>query len=265
MEAAKGWAVVTGASSGLGLHFARALVARGYPVLAVARREDKLQELAREATGRGGRLEVLAADLQKREDVRAVADRAEELGSVELLVNNAGFASYGVFTELPLERELEQIQLNVVALVELTHRLAGGMAARRRGGIINVASTVAFQPNPYFATYGATKAFVLSFTEAVAHEMKDKGVRALAVCPGPVTTEFAAVASSQELEKKIPNLAPEDVVSAALAAFDAGRVVKVVGVVNKILAFFPRIMPRPIMRAIMSGFMKPAALKALPA
>jgi short-subunit dehydrogenase len=170
-DAERAWAVVTGASSGLGREFALELAQRGQPVLAAARREDRLRLLADEVRTGGGRLEPLIADLSTREGVDALLTRASSL-DVGLLVNNAGLATYGAFASLSGERELELIQLNVEAVVALTHGLLPAMIERRRGGIINVASQMAFQPMPYFATYAASKAFVLSFSEALAEELR---------------------------------------------------------------------------------------------
>lgn len=253
----KGWAVVTGASSGIGMAFARELAKRGYPVLAVARRLDRLEKLAAEVGA--GRLEPLAADLQTSEGVQAVAQRAGELGEVELLVNNAGFASWGRFAELPLQRELDAVRLNVEAVVELTRLLLPGMVQRRRGDIINIASEMAFQPMPYFATYAASKSFVLSFSEAIAYELKGSGVRVSVICPGPVKTEFADITTAHKFQNSIPNLTAEQVVAAALQANERGQVVKVVGPVNNILAFMHRLMPRPVMRSLMASFTRPSA------
>ncbi len=170
----RGWAVVTGASSGLGREFARALADRGYPVLAVARREDRLRALADEVERDGGRLEPLVADLSTTEGVDMLLRNAGER-EVELLVNNAGLAIYGPFTGVPPERERDLVRLNVEAVVALTRGLLPAMVERRRGGVINVASQMAFQPMPYFAAYAASKAFVLSFSEALAEELRRSG------------------------------------------------------------------------------------------
>ena len=255
----KGWAIVTGASSGFGLLFAKELVKKGYPVLAVARRLDRLQALAQEAQKTGGRIEPLAADLQTAEGLQAVVSQAAALGPVELLVNNAGFADWGRFAELPLAREMNSIQLNVVALVTLTRQFLPGMVERRRGGIINMASLQAFFAMPYLASYAAAKAFVLSFSESIAYELKDSGVRVTVVCPGPAKTEFADVSTAHDFQNALPNLSPEAVVAAALDANARGRVLRVVGPVNNILSFVPRLLPRAAMRALMASFSRPKA------
>src|SRR5262249_46749425 len=177
----RGWAVVTGASGGMGAAFTRALVARGYSVLAVARDAGPLEELARSA---GGRVEPLAADLATPGGVAAAVERARALGPVELLVNNAGLSTSGAFLDQSRERELQSIRVNVEALYMLTRDLVPDMVARKRGGVIHIASVVAFQAVPYWTTYAATKAFVLAFGEGLARELRGTGVRVLTVCPG---------------------------------------------------------------------------------
>lgn len=261
----KGWAVVTGASAGIGQQFARELARRGHPVLAVARRAERLEALAHEAAAHGGRVEAVVADLETPEGVELVARRAEALGEVELLVNCAGFATWGHFLELRDDKELGSIRLNIEALVVLTRRLLPAMVRRGRGGVINVASSAAFQPMPYFTTYAATKAFVLSFSEALAQEMKGTGVRVLASCPGPVRTEFAAAADAQQIEDSLPPLTAEQVVRATLRAYDGGRVVRVVGLINRILVQLPRVLPRSVVRWMMAQFMRPRARPRLEA
>jgi short-subunit dehydrogenase len=191
-----GWAVVTGASSGLGREFALALAERGQPVLAVARRRERLCALADDAAARGGRIEWLSADLSTAAGVEALLARTAPL-DVELLVNNAGVATYGPFSSTPLERELELVRVNIEAIVALTRGLLPPMLARGRGGVISVASQMAFQPMPYFAAYAASKAFVLSFSEALAEELRGTGVRVTAVAPGFVGTEFADATCSR--------------------------------------------------------------------
>src|SRR5215471_4889541 len=167
----KGWAVVTGASSGIGLAFARELARRGHRVLAVARRRDRLEALARELDGQD-LIEPLAADLGTADGLALVGARISSLDTIDLLVNNAGSVTSGDFHHASIEQELGEIRLNVSAVVSLTDAVLGEMVRRRSGAIINLASVVAFQPFPHFAVYAASKAFVLSFTEAVAEEVK---------------------------------------------------------------------------------------------
>jgi short-subunit dehydrogenase len=250
------WAVVTGASSGIGRAFALELARRGHPILLVARRRDELQRVAAEITAGGGRAEPLVADLASAGGVEAVARAAEALDDVGVLVNNAGAGSYGPFLEQPVGRDAAQVALNIDAVVALTRRILPRMVARGRGQIINVASVLAFMPTPYFATYAATKAFVLSFSEALAHELRGTGVRVLAVSPGIVKTEFSGVAGFPEQESALPKLTPEAVVRATLRAAKSGRVVRVVGSA-RLLAVLAAITPRPLMRRIMGRIFAP--------
>lgn len=247
----KGWAVVTGASSGIGLTFAKELSRRGHPVLAVARRRERLEALAKETPEQGGRIEPLTADLKTQEGVRSVARRVEELGQIEFLVNNAGIATAGDFLGSSLDEKLGEVRLNVEAVVSLTHQVLQGMVRSRRGAVINLASVVGFQPFPHFAVYAATKAFVLSFTEALAEEVKGTGVRILALCPGSVRTEISVFAHNEGLLGKLPSLTADQVVRTGLRALDDGRVVKVVGGLNQFLPFMDRLMPRRTVRWLM--------------
>ena len=252
-----GWAVVTGASSGLGREFALALAARGHPVLAVARRGERLRALAHEVGARGGRLEPLVADLSTTAGVKALLARAGPL-ELELLVNNAGVATYGPFAASRVERGRELVRLNVEAIVALTGGLLPALLARGHGGVINVASQMAFQPMPYFAAYAASKAFVLSFSEALAEELRGTGVRVTAVAPGFASTGFTEVAGSHEPERRFPHLRPRRVVDSALRAHDRGRTVRVVGPLYALLTLAGRLTPRTVMRRMMGRALRPA-------
>src|SRR6266487_2899684 len=172
-------ALVTGASSGIGEEFARQLANKGYDLVLVARRKD--------------RLEKIAAELVTPESVISVEKRLGQ-GDIDLLVNNAGFGTRVEFATMPIHRELEELDLNIKALVRLTHAALGNMVQRKRGNIINVGSTGSFQPVPYMSTYAATKAFVLHFSEGVHEEVKKHGVTVTCLCPGYVLTEFQQVA-----------------------------------------------------------------------
>jgi len=245
------WAVVTGASSGFGRAFALQLAESGHQVLLVARRQQELQRVAAEIEQRGGVAEILVADLVAPGGVDVVVRRATNLGEVDVLVNNAGFANYGPFLSQSAAREVDQIALNIGALVALTRALLPPMVARGRGQIINVASLLSFMPTPYFATYGATKAFVLAFSEALAFELRGSGVRVLATCPGPAQTEFARVAGSELVYEQLPALNPDTVARVSLRAAGSGRAVRVVGLLYVVLAFLVRLTPRFLMRRIM--------------
>ena len=252
-----GWAVVTGASSGLGREFALELARRGHPVLAVARRVERLRSLAEEVAAHGGVLEPLVADLSSAEGIDALLARARSL-DVALLVNNAGLASYGPFASTSAGREVDLVRLNVEAIVTLTRGLLPQLLAGGRGGVINVASQMAFQPMPYFAAYAASKAFVLSFSEALAEELRGTGVCVTAVAPGFMSTDFADVAGSRRVERRFPHLQPRQVVESALQAYDSGRTVKVVGSLYIFLSVAGRFAPRSLLRRTMERAFRPA-------
>lgn len=247
---------MTGASSGLGREFALELASRGYPVLAAARRLDRLGELAGDVESRGGSLEPLAVDLSTPAGVDALLAAAAGR-TVDLLVNNAGVATYGLFASLAPGRERELVRLNVEAVVALTRGLLPGMLERRRGGVINVASQMAFQAMPYFAAYAASKSFVLSFTEALAEELRGSGVRVTAVAPGFVATGFASAAGSEHAERRFPHLQARRVVEDALRAHDRGRTVTVIGGVYRFLTSSGRLAPRFVVRRMMREVLKP--------
>ena len=255
-----GWAVVTGASGGMGAVFARSLAARGYKVLAVARGSAALEAVAGALRKDGAVVETLAVDLSGPEGVAAVLAKAQALGDVELLVNNAGLSTSGRFLEQSADKELQSIRVNVEALYTLTRGLVPGMVARKRGGVLNVASIVAFQPIPYWTTYAATKAFVLAFGEGLAHELRGSGVRVVTVCPGFTKTGLYAESGVPGLGGRIlPHATPEAVVARALAAYDAGRVVRVIGWANRLLAIAGRLAPRFALRWLMGTMFRPRA------
>lgn len=255
-RSAQGWAIITGASSGMGLVFARELAGRGYDVLAVARRRDRLEALARDESSRGGRILPFTADLGTSDGLGALAVRVRELGNIELLVNNAGVATAGNFADSDLGRELAEIGLNVNAVVVLTHAVLAEMRPRKRGAIINVASVVAFQPFPHFAVYAASKAFVLSFTEALAEELKGSGLRIMALCPGAAKTEMSVFSRNEGLLGKLPSLSAEQIVKAALRGVEDGNVVRIVGWPNRMLVFLNRFVPRAAVRWMMGVIAK---------
>jgi uncharacterized protein len=255
-------ALITGASSGLGEVFAYQLAQKGYDLVLTARREGRLATVAAKARETGiGRVEIIAADLGQHDAPAAILRELETFGlKVDYLVNNAGFGTSGRFDRLPLERELEEIALNVTSLVALTRLLLPAMVERRDGTIINVASTAAFQAVPYMSTYAATKAFVLSFTEGLAGELAGTGVKVLALCPGPVKTEFQAVAKNEK--GTVPSFAYLDaqtVVAQGIAAADSGRTVHIAGVMNFITAELTRFMPRALISQLARRIYRPVA------
>jgi short-subunit dehydrogenase len=253
-----GWAVVTGASGGIGAAFARLLAARGHKILAVARGGEALARVVGELRAARAVVEPLTADLATIQGVEAVAARALALGDVEILVNNAGLSTSGNFLDQSFDKELALIRVNVEAVFALTRRLVPHMARRGRGRIINVASIVGFQPVPYWATYAATKAFVLSFGEALAIELRGTGVHVVTVCPGFTRTALYAESGMPGLAGRfLPSASPEQVASAALAASDRRRVLCVFGVMNRALVLASRVGPRFVVRRLMGVMFRP--------
>jgi short-subunit dehydrogenase len=252
-------ALITGASSGLGEEFARQLARENYDLVLTARREDRLKAVAAEAMKLGSsKVEVIASDLGQTDAATKLHRQVSDSGiEIEYLVNNAGFGTHGLFQKLPLDREIEEINLNITALVSLTRLFLEGMVARRRGTIINVASTAAFQPVPYMATYGASKSFVLDFSEAVAFEAKSFGVTVMALCPGPTRTGFQDIADVNEAG--VPSFAYMDaktVVSQALASAERGKAVRINGIMNSLVAQSTRFTPRFLVARIAGGMFK---------
>ncbi|HTT76016.1 MAG TPA: SDR family oxidoreductase [Candidatus Binataceae bacterium] len=255
-------ALITGASSGLGEVFAYQLARKGYDLVLTARREGRLANVAAKARESGAkRVEIIVSDLSHRDAPAAIIRELEARSlQIDYLVNNAGFGTSGRFNQLPLQRELEEIDLNVSALVALTRLLLPAMVERRSGTIINVASTAAFQAVPYMSTYAATKAFVLSFTEGVAGELAGTGVKVLALCPGPVKTEFQSVAKNER--GTVPSfiyLDAETVVAQGIAAAANGRMVHIAGAMNFLTAEFTRLMPRALINQISRRIYRPGA------
>jgi len=240
--------LITGASAGLGVEFARQCVARGDEVVLVARRKDRLNALAAEL----GKAQVIATDLGK---PKAAADLLNEIRSrglwVRTLINNAGFGLRGRFDALPLDRQLNMIDLNIRSLTNLAFAVIDDMRAHGGGAILNVASTAAFQPGPNMAVYFATKAYVLSFTEALHEEWKERGIKVSALCPGPTRTEFGEVAGIKTLgqfDRLAMDAAP--VVRAGLEGLDSNRAVVIPGAMNKAGAWSTRLAPRSTVRRI---------------
>ena len=237
--------------------FAQELARRGHRVLAVARRRDRLEALAQQVTEQGGTVVPLVAYLRTAAGLALVVERMVGLGTIDLLVNNAGIATFGDFQCCSLEQELDAIRLNVDAVVTLTRAVLGEMLRRRNGAIINVASVVAFQPFPHFAVYAASKAFVLSFSEALAEELEDSGVRILALCPGAAKTEMSVFSHNEGLLGKLPSLSADEIVRSALHALESGRVVRIVGWLNGMLVFLNRFLPRAAVRWMIGVSAKP--------
>jgi uncharacterized protein len=237
--------LITGASSGIGEAFARKLAARGRNVLLVARSEDKLIALCNEL-GRltSIRAQYVALDLQQPDAPLQLFEETKKRElEVEMLINNAGFGSMGEFAKLDLNRELEMIQLNVRAVVELAHRFLEPMRERKRGTIINVASTAGFQPVPYMATYAATKAFVISFSEALWDENRAHGVHVMALCPGVTETNFFEASGIDRPPMRTVQT-PEEVVETALRALNRKKSLVISGWANWFVVEAERFVPR---------------------
>ena len=251
--------IVTGASSGIGVELARLLAARGHGVTLVARREDRLVALAEElAAAHGIRAEVVATDLTDEAARTRLVDTVAERGlTVDVLVNNAGLSTTGPVASSTVADELRMVRTDVEAVVHLCSAVVPGMVERGRGAVLNVASMAAFQPLPGQAGYAGAKAFVLSYTRAMAQELRGSGVTATALCPGPVETEFAAAAGFDEAEAagSLPRVrwvsAPE-VALAGIEGMERGRDVVIPGTANRVAAGFAHLVPRRVLLPILA-------------
>lgn len=251
-----GTALVTGASSGIGRELAALFARDGFDLILVARRADALEALAAELRARAGvRVRVLPADLSSPGAAEALAAAATaEADAVEVLVNAAGFGLRGDHAELPLDAQLRMIRLNVEALTELTRRLLPSMLRRGGGGVLNVASTAGFQPGPRMAVYYATKAYVLSFTEAIAEECRGSGLRITCLAPGPTASEFQEVAGLGTAPLlRIGMMSSRRVAEIGYDAWRRGRVLVVPGMRNRLLAWSVRFTPRWLARRVVRG------------
>ncbi|TXH77327.1 MAG: SDR family oxidoreductase [Lysobacteraceae bacterium] len=251
--------LITGASAGIGMELARCFAADRSTLILSARREAELQLLAAELrTKYEVEVHVLPADLADPSGVAALLSALTELGlSPDVLVNNAGFGARGHFAELAAGRIEGMLAVNVTAVTRLAHALLPSMRARRRGGILNVASTAAFQPGPYMAVYYATKAYVLSWSEALFEECRDEGVTVSALCPGPTHTEFSSVAGTDDT--RLLKLGSMDAVTVARvghAAFRAGKPLSIPGFNNRLGAFSVRFFPRALVRKLVTKLQK---------
>ncbi|RUT33581.1 SDR family oxidoreductase [Paenibacillus zeisoli] len=252
------WALVTGASSGIGEQFARQLAKRGSHLVLVARSVSKLESLAAELSKRYGiKAEVISMDLSKEGAPSELYRQCQRLNvDIELLVNNAGFATHGLFEQVSGERQHEEVMLNVAAVVDMTHLFLPNMLRNNSGTVINVASTAGFQPLPYMAVYGATKAFVLSFTEALWWENRDRGIQFFALCPGATDTSFFDVVGTEDASVGKKDT-PERVVEAAFRALLEGKIYLVPGVQNYIGAQLSRFITRKQGLRLVGGMLRP--------
>lgn len=243
--------LVTGASSGIGLELAKCFAAEKSSLVLVARNAAALEKLAAELRSRHGiEVHIIIADLTLPESPQKILNELKGRGvAVDVLVNNAGFGLHGSFVELPLNRQLEIIHVNITALVALTGLFLPGMVERRRGGILNVGSVAGFLPGPHMAIYYATKAFVQSFSEALYEELRGTGVSVTNLCPGPTETNFSQVARGYRTrEAQAAKMSAAEVAVAGHRAFRNQRCVKVPGVTNKMLVGLINILPRAIIR-----------------
>ena len=256
-------AVVTGASSGLGYAYAQSLAARGYALLVVARREERLRELARWAADTHGvETQVVVADLATPEGLATTREALSDAPTPDVVILNAGFGSHGPIWGLDREREAQMVRLNCVAVVDLAAHVLPGMVVRGGGGLVVVSSAAAWQPVPFMATYAATKAFELHFTEAIAEELRGTGVRALAVCPGPTTTEFTLSSGSDGSHAMIPFDDVDLVVRATWRALAGGRRRAPTGIVSRGSLLASRLLPRGlVVRAAALTHRLPRSLK----
>jgi len=260
MSAAGGETVlITGASSGIGLELARCFAADKSRLVLVARNTTALQSLADELhRERGIQTMVLTAELSRAETPARVFNELQQAGvTVDVLVNNAGFGAHGAFAGLPLRRQMEMIQVNVAAVTDLTGLFLPGMIERKRGGVLNVGSVAGFVPGPGMAVYFATKAFVLSFSEALAEELAGTGLTVTALCPGPTATNFGKVARGPNERKfKSPKMTAEAVARCGHRAFRGRRVLCVPGLQNHFLIFLTRLTPRSFQRKTVKSLNK---------
>lgn len=255
----RAFALITGASSGIGECFARALAKRKHHLVLVARSKGKLSALAEELQSQHGiPAFALDADLSAPGAGTALAEKvARENISVDLLVNNAGFGARGEFWKLPLARQQEMLRLNIFAVVELTHLLLPAMIERRRGAIINISSTASFQPVPYTSVYAATKAFVTSFSMSLAEELRPYGIQVVTLCPGGTATNFFV--ASDYRKRTLPGglQRPEEVVESALRALDRNGGLVVPRFMNKFSVFAQRFAPRRAVARVAARLFRP--------
>jgi len=261
------WAVVTGASSGLGRGLAAGLADRGMSLVLTGRNEARLDETAHQIrhAAPSVRVETVAMDLSSRSGVAALLDHVGDR-PIEVLVNNAGFGSYGPFAGADPDREADEVAVDVGTVISLARAFLPGMLARGSGGILNVASTIAFQPAPHQAVYGASKAFVLSFSQALWAEARPAGVAVTALCPGPTRTGFVdalgADAGHTAIYRRLAD--PEPVIKAGLDALDKGRAVVIPGMRNKVIATSGRFMPREWLTRLSGRLLRPASAASRP-
>lgn len=258
-------ALVTGASAGIGAAYARGLARRRCDVVLVARRRERLEQMAAELTqSYGVRATVVAVDLSREHSAAQVREQTDAAGlKIDVLVNNAGFGSYGPYEKVEPELDHGQAMLNVVNLVDLTHAYLPDMVERGSGAILNISSIAALQPIPYMAVYGASKAFILAFSEALWEENRSRGIGVLAVCPGATDTEFFEVIGNEEETLFGKKVSPDVVVDLSLKALAKGRGSIIIGGRNRFTALAPRVLPRAVVVRISGRVTRPRTQAAV--
>ena len=251
--------LITGASSGIGEEFARRLAAEKHNLVLVARNEKKLHALCDELMLEHKIMaHYIVLDLSEfGVDMKLFAETERHGFEVDWLINNAGFGSVGDFSNLPIDREVQMIELNVTSLVAITHCYLQKMRERRSGTIINVSSAAGFQPIPFMATYAATKAFVSSFSEAIAEENRPFGIKILALCPGSTKTNFFAASNIDKPIQVKGQQTVEEVIDTALRAVKSGKTKAISGIANKVGAFFGKIAPSSLTARVMAKALRP--------
>ncbi|MGI9534859.1 MAG: SDR family NAD(P)-dependent oxidoreductase [Thermodesulfobacteriota bacterium] len=254
-----GTALITGASSGIGLELARLFAGDGHDLVLVARREQLLIKVADELKSDFGvNVTVISKDLTLKDSTRDIYNQLTKAGTeISIVVNNAGFGAVGEFTELEYERQINMLNLNINALVSLSRLFLPGMLERNHGGILNVGSLAGFQPGPYASIYYATKAFVLSFTEGLTEELKGKKIKISCLAPGPTNTEFGEISGlDKSFLFKFGTMSAREVARQGYMGFKNGKTVVIPGFTNRLLPFLVRISPRILVRKITASLNK---------
>jgi short-subunit dehydrogenase len=255
------WALVTGASAGIGAAIARELAGHGAKLILTARRVDRLESLARELSSRGTEVRTVAADLRDPDAPKQIYEATEGAGiPVDILINNAGLGQFGVFARSPIEQELAQIRVNCEAMVHLARLFVPHMVERRRGWVMIVASTASFQPIPYLNTYAATKVFDRFFSQALAEEVKEYGVKVTALCPGPTESEFWDVSRASAFKRRIQPT--QEVARLGVEAMASGKRTIIANAKGRITAFMVRFVPVGLITRVIEKAARSEAYKA---
>jgi len=251
------WALITGASAGIGVALSRELVTHGAKFILTARRKDRLEALAAELRAKNAEVRTLVADLNDSAAPQQIYDATEGAGiPVDILIDNAGLGQFGPFQTSPVEQELSQVRVNCQAVVHLARLFVPRMIERRRGWILITASTASFQPLPYFSTYAATKAFDRFFAVGLAHEVERFGIKVTALCPGPTESEFFDVAGAATLRRGIQSA--EDVARIGIAALARGKRTAITNIAGKSTAFAARLFPTSLIAHFVEKFARPS-------